>query len=32
MRGLRAAIADNKLIHFVENFYRKRGTRPVDVA
>lgn len=32
MRGLRAAIADNTLNHFVENFYRKRGTRPVDVA
>ena len=32
MRGLRSAIADNGLNQFVENFYRKRGTRPADVA
>ena len=32
MRGLRSAIADNGLNQFVENFYRKRGTRPPDVA
>ena len=32
MQGLRASIADNTLSQFVENFYRKRGTRPVDVA
>ena len=32
MRDLRTAIADNTLNYFMENFYRKRGTRPVDVA
>lgn len=32
MRGLRSAIADNGLNQFVENFYRKRGTRAPDVA
>jgi queuine tRNA-ribosyltransferase len=32
MHGLRTAIADNSLDQFVKNFYRKRGTRPPDVA
>lgn len=32
MHGLRTAIADNSLDQFVDNFYRKRGTCPADVA
>jgi queuine tRNA-ribosyltransferase len=32
MRGLRTAIANNSIDQFVKNFYRKRGTRPPDVA
>ena len=32
MRDLRTSITDNTLNQFVENFYRKRGTQPVDVA
>lgn len=32
MHGLRTAIADNSLDQFVDNFYRKRGTHPADVA
>ncbi len=32
MRGLRESIADKTLAQFIENFYRKRGTLPPDVA
>ncbi|GMR05548.1 MAG: tRNA guanosine(34) transglycosylase Tgt [Gammaproteobacteria bacterium] len=32
MRGLRESIADRALTQFIENFYRKRGTQPPDVA
>ncbi len=32
MRELRAAITGNTLTQYVENFYRKRGTQPADVA
>ncbi len=32
MRGLRESIANKTLTQFIENFYRKRGTQPPDVA
>ncbi len=32
MQGLRESIADKTLTQFIENFYRKRGTQPPDVA
>jgi len=32
MCGLRESIANRELTQFIENFYRKRGTQPPDVA
>ena len=32
MRGLRESIANETLTQFIENFYRKQGTQPPDVA
>ena len=32
MRGLRESIDNKTLTQFIENFYRKRGTQPPDVA
>ncbi|MFW2439581.1 MAG: tRNA guanosine(34) transglycosylase Tgt [Arenicellales bacterium] len=32
MRGLRESIENKTLTQFIENFYRKRGTQPPDVA